>query len=266
MPFVTASVIALGLIPTMQTPARASRGLPAIRLASHFRGLEGCFLLRDLKNGWTLSWGEPRCEQRLSPCSTFKIFNALAGLESGVLVDEHTRFAYDGTPQPVKVWQQDHTLASAIQNSVVWYFRRVAQGVGEERMAKFLHDVGYGNEACRGRLTDFWIDGTLEISPREQLEFLTRLYSDRLPFQRAHMALVRRLLVQRASGDWSWSGKTGTQGRDNQMVMGWFVGQVRSGPREFVFVTNIAASHDAGGRQAREITWDILKEMRLVRD
>ena len=56
-------------------------------------GLDACFVLYDARDRRTLRVNEAECRRPLSPCSTFKIFNSLAGLQSGVLKDETTLFA-----------------------------------------------------------------------------------------------------------------------------------------------------------------------------
>src|SRR5262245_25728052 len=89
-----------------------SRGPPVadVDFASRFGAFDGCFVLRDIRQGWTLRYRDERCAAAFAPCSTFKIPNALIGLETGVLADADTAFKWDGTPQRVKAWEKDHTL------------------------------------------------------------------------------------------------------------------------------------------------------------
>jgi len=46
-------------------------------------GYEACFVLYDARQDRTLRVGDAECRRRLSPCSTFKVFNSLAGLQVG---------------------------------------------------------------------------------------------------------------------------------------------------------------------------------------
>jgi bla regulator protein BlaR1 len=114
-------------------------------------GYDACFVLYDAHEDRTLRVNDAECRRALTPCPTFKVFNSLAGLQSGVLHDESTLFAWDHTPQPVPAWEKDHTLATAVRDSVVWYFQRVAAGVGERAMQGYLDAVGYGNRDMSGR-------------------------------------------------------------------------------------------------------------------
>ena len=50
--------------------------------------VEGCFLFYDLNNNILISYNSERCSERFIPASTFKIFNSLVALETGVVKDE----------------------------------------------------------------------------------------------------------------------------------------------------------------------------------
>jgi beta-lactamase class D len=193
------------------------------------------------------------CRTRLSPLSTFKIPHALAALDAGVLSGPDQVLRYDGTPLAFPSWQRDHTLASAIRYSVVWYFQRVADGLGPARERAYLVKLGYGNMDPTGKPRQFWIEDSLEISPEEQLGFLVRLYRDDLPLSRASMQTVRQLLVQprgvvvSAKGEQPFarpwpadavvSAKTGAGSYDDGFQVRWLVGHVQRGERAWVFVS-----------------------------
>ncbi len=92
----------------------------------------------------------------------------MIGLESGVIPDADYVIKWDGTTYPIAAWNQDHTLRSAIKNSVVWYFQESARRVGHEKMQQYINLVGYGNRDISGSIDSFWLDGGLRISPDEQ--------------------------------------------------------------------------------------------------
>ena len=105
------------------TLAAAAEPRPAVlerRFGELAAGYDACFVLYDAREDRMLRVNETECRRPLSPCSTFKIFNSLAGLQSGVLKDEHTLFAWDHTPQPLPAWEKDHTLATAVRDSSRW--------------------------------------------------------------------------------------------------------------------------------------------------
>jgi beta-lactamase class D len=241
-----------------------SHDLPPVDFKARFGRFDGCFFLQELGGSVTIQYNAVRCGQRFAPCSTFKIFNAMAGLDCGVLADEHATLEWDGTAQFVKAWEHDHTLATAIRDSVLWYFREVAGRIGTERMQRYLDRCDYGNRRMGGQLRGFWLDDSLRISAREQAKFLARLYAGALPFSRRSQDLVRRLIILDRGAGWVFSGKTGTQMTRDRRTLGWFVGHVRSGGREFVFAANLSADDGASGAATKEIVLAILKDLALV--
>jgi bla regulator protein BlaR1 len=258
---IVAALLLISLAASANPPA-------ALDLSRHFApNVSACFVLLDMTTGVESHFNAQRCAQRLSPCSTFKIFNSLAGVQAGVVADENTMFAWDGTPQRYKSWETDHTLKSAVRDSVVWYFQRVAAGVGAQRMQGYLDAVDYGNRDIFAGQTIFWLHpNSLKISADEQVRFLAKLYRDRLPcFDQRTTAIVRKILVLDSGDGWQLSGKTGSGGEDNRLVVNWFVGHLRAiDGHEYVFATNITA-RDIGDRlTAKNATLAILRELKLI--
>src|SRR5262245_60529795 len=97
-----------------------------------------CFLLHEVGAGEVRRSPAEACGTRVSPQSTFKIPHALAGLDAGVIRDAASSFAYDGTDYPFESWKRDHTLATAMRYSVVWWFQRVARELGATREREYL--------------------------------------------------------------------------------------------------------------------------------
>ena len=132
----------------------------------------------------------------MSPQSTFKIPHALAALDAGVVTGADSAFAYDGSPQSFDAWRRDHTLATAMRYSVVWWFQRVAEKLGATREQDYLQRFAYGNaDPSSGH----------RCSARQA----------RLAMLSTHMRTVRTVLVQ--PKDWSStrpvSTSSGTRGR-----------------------------------------------------
>ena len=89
------------------------------------------------------SINEPQ-SKTVVPCSTFKIYNSLIGLETGVLDQEdvYTLFKWDAILSPTGT-----TIIPGIghRESVVWYFQELAARIGPERMQEYIDKIGYGN-------------------------------------------------------------------------------------------------------------------------
>lgn len=243
-------------------PASAPAAPPAAAPAAPTR----CLLLVDLKTGKTvLREGDAQCAERFSPCSTFKIFNALVGLETGVLRDENTLYRWDGKDRGREAWNRDQTLASAMRDSAVWYFQRVAAEIGPERMQAWLDRVGYGNRDISGDQQRFWLESSLLISADEQVAFVAKLYRGELPFRPDVVATVKKILVQSDEAGVTFSGKTGSGEREDGRRLGWFVGDA-TGPRgEYVFAVNLLGMDDGiDGRRAKEVAREMLRARGLL--
>jgi beta-lactamase class D len=233
-------------------------------LEKYFDGQPGTFVLVDLKRDHFLRYNSDRAAQRFLPASTFKILNSLISLETGVIPDENTVIKWDGTHYDVPAWNQDHTLKTAITNSVVWYYQELARRVGKERMQKYVDAAGYGNHDITGNIDSFWLDGALRISANEQVEFLKRLYQDDLPFSRRNLRIVKDILVLEKTPFAQLSGKTGTQLRVKPGV-NWFVGYVEKEGNVYLFATNLELPEGVtDNTRAKEITQRILQDMDLL--
>lgn len=173
-----------------------------------------------------------------------------------------TREQWDGTryrDQPL--WNRDHTVLSALKPSVLWLFQRIAPRVGAERMRPWLQRVRYGNADVSGDITRYWVNGTLRVSPDEQVDFLRRFYARELPANPGHMRLIEDALtqapgtVQNARGVHalasSWpkeavlTAKTGATTIPSGASVSWLVGKLSVGDTRYVFAS--AVWHEQGG-------------------
>lgn len=239
-------------------------------LSEYFQGYENAtFLLYDTNQKQYTIHNKPKSEKRVSPNSTFKIPNSLIGLATGIVTDENTTFKWDGIRRSYEPWNQDHKLSSAIANSVVWYYQTIASNVGETRMQKYLDDIKYGNLDVSGGLTEFWLQSSLKISPREQIEFLRKFYYNQLPFSKQHVDIVKKIMVLQNENGVVLSGKTGMGIEKDrvtnkvQLLNSYFVGYVEKEGNTYFYATNIETDR-ADGHKAKEITLKILKDKGLL--
>ena len=75
-----------------------------IDLSRFFENIEGAIVLYDVKNNRYLRHNEKRCKERFTPASTFKIPNALIGLETGAVKDANSLIAWDKVKYPEQNW------------------------------------------------------------------------------------------------------------------------------------------------------------------
>jgi beta-lactamase class D len=215
-------------------------------LRQYFKGVEGCFVLYDLKSDRYLRYNEERCRRRFSPFSTFKIPNSLIGLETGVIKDAEFVIPWDRVKyppgdwkvEPFKHWGQDQTLRTAIKYSVVWYYRELAASVGAAGMDQWLAKFNYGNRDASGGIDRFWLNSSLSISPDEQVEFLKAFYQGRLPVSKQSLKIVKDIITLEQTDSYKLSGKTGG-GPLGERALGWFVGYLEKNGNVYIFALNI---------------------------
>ena len=217
--------------PLMQLFARLSAGTahtaarPEWQRHFEAHGVAGTFVLFEPAKDRHLAFNETRGRQRFLPASTFKIANALIGLETGAIADESEVFRWDGKPKLRRGWERDHTLDSGMRESAVWMYQEVARRVGKARMREWVDRLEYGNRDIAGGIDLFWLQGSLRISAYEQVELLHALAEGRLPATQRAQRLVRNALVVEKTRSHTLYAKTGTSGHAKDPVA-WWVGWV----------------------------------------
>lgn len=233
-------------------------------------GFRGTFVLFD---GETKRWSATDAHlagERYLPASTFKIPNALIALQTGVAPGEDFLLRWDGKPRGRPEWDRDHTLASAMEVSAVWYFQELARRVGEARMRSFVTAFDYGNGDVSGELDHFWLTGNLGISPLEQVLFLGRMKAGELPVERAHVATVEKITTLASGkdkdGPWTLRGKTGMH-EDAANAHGWLVGSVEHAGRPHIYALLLVGRIEESARimgARKDLTRALLDDARVL--
>jgi beta-lactamase class D len=260
----------------------------AIGAASAWSGLEqsagsgharrnDCVLVQSLDDPAPYVSDPAECSVRTAPASTFKLPHALIALETGVVPNARQIVKWEGTRQPFPVWEQDHSLDSAVKWSVVWFFRRTAASIGGDRMREYLSRFGYAEDMFEGDVTSFWLNGDLVVSPGEQLRFLRRMVRDDLPVARRHIDAVSAAylmppgVITNASGthpfvlDWPRPlvvrAKSGNTAVGEERVS-WLVGHIETGGRQYVFVSRVRADEALPGTAGLDLALRMLNSWR----
>ena len=226
----------------------------------------GTFIVFDEAQNQYLVFNKKQSKKRVSPDSTFKIVSSLAGLEAGVLdpKDENTFMQWDGSPQPYALWRKDQTLSSATYGSVGWYFKKVVSQIGTKRMQDFINKINYGNRDISGGLTTFWLQSSLEISAREQVDLLYKAYSNQLKIKPEHLEIVKQNIIFHDRHGLRIMGQTSSALNGEN---GWYVGWVEKGGNRYFFATYIAGAkgtEKANGDKARFITLGLLEKLNIT--
>jgi len=232
-------------------------------LARHFLGYSACLEVLDTATGRIVRHGGAQCAKPLSPCSTFKIPNSLIALETGVASGPDFLLKWDGVKRDRPEWNQDHTLATAIRVSAVWYYRELARRIGAERMQRHVDAFDYGNRDLSAGVDRFWLGNSLKISADQQLRFLEKLQKGTLPVSARAQQVVRDITRQQWSEGVSYHGKTGSCGFDDGTSHGWWVGFVTRGEKRHAFAANIIGK-DASGLKLRPMVEKALVELGVL--
>ncbi|MEZ4369723.1 MAG: penicillin-binding transpeptidase domain-containing protein [Polyangiaceae bacterium] len=228
-------------------------------------GYESAFVLRPPR-GEDILLHPDRCRTGYLPASTFKIPNSLIALETGVVSGPEHLFKWDGVERPIAAWNQDHTLRTAFQASAVWYYQRVAREVGQQRMQSWVDKLGYGNRDISPAIDRFWLDGGLRITPVEEVDFVQRLYEEKLPVSVKNQRIVKdimRSVDYPALRLFVKSGRTGLiAGRD----YGWYVGYLDTdaGPYFFATLLTSTAPRDDFSDDRKRITVRLLEHVGAI--
>lgn len=229
-------------------------------LSSYFGSYEGSFVLYDLKNNTFDIYDMEHATLRVSPDSTYKIYDALFGLEESVISSENSSISWNGEIYPFEAWNADQTLYSAMQSSVNWYFQSMDEQLGAATVSDYIHKIEYGNKNIKGGLSDYWLENSLKISPVEQVELFVKLYHNYWDFSQENIDMVKDSLFLEASESGKLYGKTGTGRVDGEDVNGWFVGCVEKDNCTYFFAVNIQDEGEATGSVARKTAMEILSD------
>lgn len=214
-----------------------------IAAAFHRAGLEGTFITVSLGTGRTISHNDTRAGQRYPIASTFKILNSLIALEENVITPDDV-LKWDGKTRDFPDWNRDQTLASAFKVSCVWCYQELASRVGRPAYRHYLKQAAYGELDPDFQTTTFWLDGSLRVSARDQVDLLRKLYLRQLPFRDEHYNALRNIMLAEQTPLFSLRAKTGWA-MSARPAIGWYVGYVETARDVWFFATNVDI-RDAG--------------------
>jgi beta-lactamase class D len=236
--------------------------------------VDGTFVLFDLKRNRFTRYNSTRARQKFLPLSTFKIPNSLIALETGIVADENAIVKWSGARYEIDGWNKDLTFSEALSSSCVPCYQQIARRIGELRMKKFLKRFTYGNRDISGGIDRFWLDGGLRISADQEIEFLRRFFTGKLPVSKRATEIVKKMLVLENQANYKLSGKTGLQlglsltGVPQLSIpvspnLGWFVGYLEQNDNVYFFATNIESANPPENFSAAriEITKKILQRL-----
>ena len=261
-------------------PAETTKIVPEIVEADqsdYFDGRNGTAVIYDAASQKYSIYNYDLAVTRSSPCSTFKIISSVIALENGIIEPENSTRTWSGEIFWNEDWNQDIDFQEAFRTSCVWYYRQVIDDIGEDLIQRELDWLQYGNcdiSDWEGRLntnnsnralTGFWIESSLMISPKEQVEVMERIFGKNSEYsEETQDALKQVMLIPKIdSPDISIYGKTGMGKANGIVVDAWFTGFAESTAGEIYFCVRLGRTDgmDVSSSLAKEIAIKIVSDL-----
>lgn len=215
--------------------------------------VEGTFAMLNNQRGDVTVYNLGMDTQRVSPGTIFKIAEVLIGVESSRLTDKNSTLnTADSSLGKV-------TLQSAFDQNNTEFFRELAIKIGKDTLSQWIDTLKYGNMNVADT-TGFWNDGQLIISPDEQLGFMSKIYFNKLPFEKYAQQLIKDLLLKEDNTLYRMSYTTGSAMSVNKEPMAWITGWIEENRHVYFFVSLIKSkeNRDDLEKTATNITKNIL--------
>lgn len=184
-------------------------------------GMQGNFAL--LENGteqFTIHNLSNYKDSAAAPLNTFFIIPVLIGLDKGII--------------------NHHDTTLNLNDSAELYKAIIAK-IGRQQILKVLDSLHYGKGIASADSTHFWEDGSLVITPDEQLGLIKRIYFKELFFQKKSQEKIKKMILMEDNSNYRLSYITGidtTSGKNTA----WVLGYVEENQHPYFFVLNTKAN------------------------
>ncbi len=184
-------------------------------------GMQGNFAL--LENGteqFTIHNLSNYKDSAAAPLNTFFIIPVLIGLDKGII--------------------NHHDTTLNLNDSAELYKAIIAK-IGRQQILKVLDSLHYGKGIASADSTHFWEDGSLVITPDEQLGLIKRIYFKELFFQKKSQEKIKKMILMEDNSNYRLSYITGidtTAGKNTA----WVLGYVEENQHPYFFVLNTKAN------------------------
>ena len=215
--------------------------------------VEGTIVIESLNKKKINIYNDKRASELFSPASTFKIPHSLIALNEGI-VKKDSVIVWDKKIREYESWNKDQILLTAFKSSCVWCYQEFASKIGVEKYKKYLKELNYGNKKIGDDVTRFWLDESLEITTFEQIKFLKRFYTNNLPFKIEDINLLKEIMIDEKTSNYTLRSKTGWEGR-----YGWYVGYVETKDDVWFFAMNIDTKSKDDLPKRKTITLETLR-------
>ncbi|MEL6134221.1 MAG: class D beta-lactamase [Bacteroidota bacterium] len=226
--------------------------------------VKGSIIIQNYTDEEVHVYNPDRIDRAFSPASTFKIPHSLIALQTGAVKDTSEVIPWDSVTRSIANWNHDHTMHTALPQSVVWFYQETARRIGQDSLRAYMDMFRYGNRDTSGRVDLFWLRGGLRITSREQIEFLRKLYFELLPVDVANQKIVKDLLLLEEGPDYTLYGKTGWDTSKEKRHRGWIVGWVEKGEKVYFYATHIDIKEPSDAVKRLQVTRKVMEELGIM--
>nr|WP_063862731.1 OXA-134 family carbapenem-hydrolyzing class D beta-lactamase OXA-361 [Acinetobacter lwoffii]AHA11124.1 beta-lactamase OXA-361 [Acinetobacter lwoffii] len=203
-----------------------------------------------------------RANTEYVPASTFKMLNALIGLQHGKATTNEI-FKWDGKKRSFSAWEKDMTLGQAMQASAVPVYQELARRIGLELMQQEVQCIQFGNQQIGQQVDNFWLVGPLKVTPKQEVQFVSALAREQLAFDPQVQQQVKVMLLLQEQQAYRLYAKSGW-GMDVEPQVGWLTGWVKTPQAEIVaFSLNMQMRNGMDPAIRLEILQQALAELGL---
>lgn len=224
---------------------------------------EGVIIIKDSDQLSIYGNNLSRAHIQYVPASTFKILNALIGLENNKVTTTEI-FKWNGQKRALSNWEKDMTLGEGMKVSAVPIYQELARRIGLELMQKEVKRVKFGNSNIGTQVDNFWLIGPLKITPIQEAEFAYQLAHKQLPFKpEVQNEVYKMLLIEERNGNKIYA-KSGL-GTDKMTQVGWFTGWVeQSNGKKIAFSLNLDMKPNMANSIRNEIVLKSLINLGII--
>ena len=183
-------------------------------------GMQGSFAL--LENGteqFTIHNLSRYKDSAKAPNTTFYLIPALIGLDKG-MINYH-----------------DTTLKL---NDTTNFFANLISKIGRQTILQTLDSLHYGKGIASADSTHYWENGSLVITPDEQLGLIKRIYFKELFFEKKSQETLKKMILMEDNSNYRLSYITGADTTSNKNAT-WVLGYVEENQHPYFFVLNTNA-------------------------
>jgi len=204
-----------------------------------------------------------RASTEYVPASTFKMLNALIGLEHHKATTTEV-FKWDGQKRLFPDWEKDMTLGDAMKASAIPVYQELARRIGLDLMSKEMQRVGFGNANIGSKVDNFWLVGPLKVTPQQEAQFAYQLANKTLPFSKNVQEQVQSMVFIEEKNGRKIYAKSGW-GWDVEPQVGWLTGWVVQPQGEIVaFSLNLEIKKGTPSSIRKEIAYKGLEQLGIL--